>query len=112
MSRKSRAEQLRSRLDDLLSEINRLENRPEEPTEYVDGVPPIIHIKKRFPGSTGSYDFAFIRAGDGYWYGTNVASPKKKTWDQIMDWVEQGNDELPDIYLVTGVKILGEEEDG
>jgi hypothetical protein len=112
MSRETRVRQLRKEFDRVLAEIDRLENRPEEPTKYTSVVPPIIYVRKHYShGSAEYYDYAFIRAGDGYWYSTGNIGPKKKTWDQILDWIEQGTEELPNIYIVTDVMILGLDEE-
>jgi hypothetical protein len=93
----SQLTELKKQLNAILTRIADLENRPPEPTDglrFSEGeyLPPVVYMKKMFTDTswqTGKrYDYAFIKAGNGYWYGTGPHAPQKKTWDELMDWIE------------------------
>jgi hypothetical protein len=93
----SRRLKLKQQLDMLLAELSMLDQRPPEPTRGCNFspnvyLPPTVYLKKEFNDSgwqSGKrYDYVFMKAGNGYWYGTGDYAPQKKTWDELMDWIE------------------------
>lgn len=83
MSNASRVAALRRQLNAIADEIAKLEARPEEPDIGV-----VIRFTMQFNGRGVEYDYAAIRAGDGYWYTTGPRSPKGYSWTQLLDWME------------------------
>jgi hypothetical protein len=100
-STEARIRELMNVAQEALELVAHLKNRPKEPIGH--GVfPPVILFKKRFDGSADDteYDYVFIRAADGHWYGTGRAT-RAYTWDGLLDWLEKSGP-LPIIYVATG----------
>lgn len=83
MSKDSRIEALRRQVAVIVEQIDKLENRPEEPR-----IGQVIMFTVRFDGMGPEYDYAALRAGDGFWYLTGLRSPQRRTWDQLLEWME------------------------
>jgi hypothetical protein len=105
---------LRERLEELYRAHDQILQRPSEPAnafyyrEMEDGeptrIPPAIYFKKQFTDNSWQagkgYDYVFMKAGNGYWYGTGPHAPQKQTWDELMDWMESTGP-WPTIYELT-----------
>ena len=111
----ARKQELERRLAAILDQIERLNNRPEEPMKSVrvgenEVLPPTILFTKRFGHGAGAYSYAFVGI-NGRWYGTGPKAPKSFSWDELMDWLENTGP-WPKIYLVqkSGVKLHWEPE--
>jgi hypothetical protein len=107
VSKKQELEQslaaLRQRLAELHDQYETILQRPNEPIEsYVYRgdtgeedpirIPPAVYFKKQFTDQSWQggkrYDYTFMKAGNGFWYGTGPHAPQKQTWDQLMDWID------------------------
>lgn len=83
--RPSRVTALRRQMAAIAEELTRLETRPDEPPKGR-----VIRFNMRFGGRGPTYDYAAIHAGDDLWYTTGPRSPKGYTWDELLDWMEDG----------------------
>jgi hypothetical protein len=89
----------------VLDQLNKLEERPDEP-EFTDDPdnPQVIWFRRSFQSGTAKYTYAAVKAC-GYWYVSGrVESMQRRTWDQLMDWLfasyENGvSDYRPEIWL-------------
>lgn len=54
-----------------------------------------------------TYSYAMIKA-EGLWYTTGPRSPKGYSWDQIVAWLVDGDDE-PVLYRVTKITPVAED---
>jgi hypothetical protein len=107
VSKKQELEQslaaLRQRLAELHDQYETILQRPNEPMEsYIYRgdtgeedpirIPPAVYFKKQFTDQSWQggkrYDYTFMKAGNGFWYGTGPHAPQKQTWDQLMDWID------------------------
>jgi hypothetical protein len=77
----------------------------------------VITFDKTFPGGTRVYHYAAMKTihledqyGNnqepyGLWYTTGPKSPKGYTWDELVNWMGPG---VQEIYYVTGLeKVVG-----
>lgn len=85
--KRSRTAALRAQLNAIAEELARLEARPEEPP-----IGSVIRFNMQFGGRGTVYEYAAIHAGDDLWYTSGPRSPKGYTWDQLLDWMEDGTD--------------------
>lgn len=75
----------------------RIESLPGEPV--VDGdETPVIYFRKTFNGIR-NYDYAAIKVSNGLWYTTGPSSPKGYSWDELVEFITQG--EEVQIYVAT-----------
>ena len=90
-------------LDNLLKQQERLQariekllDRPQEPaTDDPDGAN-VVWFKVKFPGSR-NYTYAAVQAG-GRWYLTGGQGGTGRTWEQLLDYFEDRNAEIGDIW--------------
>lgn len=75
-------------IEALGDEVAKLKARPTEPDE--DNA--VVSFTKTFGGAR-EYNYAAIKAGDDKWYITGAASPQGLSWDQLIDFIEESEDE-------------------
>lgn len=91
-----RIEVLRGHIKDHMSQIEHLQNLPEEP----DVEPAVIWFEKTFADGR-TYTYAAVKA-DGLWYTSGPRTPKGYTWENLMTWVGVGTE----VWLATDFKEL------
>jgi hypothetical protein len=94
----------------LQAQIDRLQSQIEQLSRFGDDVydpGAVLVFDKTFTrsnlagykvdGTTKPYNYAVIKAGDGYWYLTGKQS-MGKTWSELVEFLSEGVDE---VYLCT-----------
>jgi hypothetical protein len=75
-----RRQRLQQVVRDLVPTLTKLAERPDEPTDAH-----VVTFTKNFRGTAGTFDYAAIKAGNGYWYRTGTEA--RYTWDQLLDFI-------------------------
>lgn len=98
--RLARLHQTKERIE---AEILRLASRPEEPTADDDDGP-VIFFRKTFGNPDKSWTYAALRIPSlGCWVLTGAKHQGKSfTWQGLLDFIENSEAEMPEIWLATG----------
>lgn len=100
VKQKSRIEALEARINAMMDEVQRLKSRPEEPDKDVN----IVYFTKQFTVYGKVYSYAAIKAA-GLWYTTGPRAPKAYSWDELLDFIDDDDDEIA-ISVVTELTPL------
>lgn len=87
----------------LEQQVAALEALPAEP-EVEDGEPNVIWFTKVFQNGRNEYTYAAVKAGDGLWYTTGPNVPKGFAWEQLIEWINDG--ESCDVWHAVGYNPL------
>lgn len=85
------------------AKIDYLDSLPKEPV-WDDDKPNVIYFQKQFSEGGRFFDYAAIKAGDGLWYTTGPRTPKGFTWQQLIEWIDEGH--WPILSRATKFKAL------
>lgn len=101
----SRREQIEKEIAALQRELESLNHRPAEP----DDEPAVIFFEKTF-GKSQKYTYTAVRAGERWWItGTRPGrNPNPKTWEQLLDFAEQGEKHPVEIWRAAQLERLGD----
>lgn len=83
------------------SELERLAMYPEE-DPFDDET--VLRFEKRFPAGDRRYTYVATKV-KGLWYMTGGRSPQNLEWDDLVDFMGLGVDEVFDV--ATGVRVIG-----
>lgn len=78
-------------------QLAKLAKYPED-EPFTDGA--ILRFEKKFPNSPQRYSYIAMRA-DGAWYVTGGRSPQGITWEQLVDFMGLGVDEVYHVNALT-----------
>lgn len=87
-----RVQNLNRQVDHLLGRIAKLSQYPED--TFSNGT--VLKFKKQFEGrGSVKYNYAAIKV-NGLWYttGHNLRTPKGITWEELIDWMGEGVNQI------------------
>lgn len=100
------ATQIQAEIDRLKKELDAIPARPAEPADHE---PAVIFFRKAYSDRDKVYDYTAIRTAKGQWWITGSSpgrNPDPRDWDSLMDFVEQGERQRPEIWLATQLERL------
>ena len=103
----TREEQLKRQIERAESELERLAKRPKEPED--DGA--VVYIDVSFKNNSynnKNYTYIAHKAGNGMWYLSGNKSPNGVTWDYMLDWFDNHNQnaKINEMWLVSEYERL------
>jgi hypothetical protein len=101
MSLETRKRILEVQLERAAAELFRLEQLPTD--DFEDGA--ILRFDKRFGGPTSfAYSYVFLKCS-GAWYGTGPKQRNPQRWEELLEFISSGVDE---VWMVTDFELVEE----